>query len=1002
MRASTWRSALCAIASIAALGLSAIVSGQDVDAGTSEETAGDPRITQLRALLTDSLDVSVEPSSLFEVSLDDDAAVQIEAMRIRALLRAADEAARPVEPPPTRGRRPVEPPPPEPDSLRVDLASVDVARWEQRLELDRARLAFYDLEAGQRAALLEAHAARQAAAQPRETDEERRAREAAAERERALEAARVARSEAERLVSEELARLIALENRVHASRAELRDERAELGLRRDRVLGWQRRVRDSKAAGAAESDATYDAIRRALHTSRDELATALDRVSDDTSGVPRLGADPLVDLPPGVSADAVRERRAAIGRAIVEARADERALREERAAELLGEIDTLNRERLGLLPHLSSSKRDAITGFTAAGWDQARSEARHLSLILRYHRRVASNLVAMVRSGGGAEVSPWSTAGVLVPLLLVAMVFAWGRRRTQELLRWSEERLVEADRAERRATPSVGLVVVRVVDKIHRPLEWIVFSLAIFWMLPSDVRDLLEVELVASAVSWVLAGALVIDTINAVAAGHDGTTGDTSETGRLRLRSLRLVGRTVVAFALILVLSARLVGEGTIYNWVFSTCWFAAIPVFLLLVRWWRGTVFERLDRLRKKSPLQTWILANRSGWKSFGAAMAGAVQLFAAGTIKLARSWLSRFDLARRVHAYLYKREIDRLGDDGAHAALGSISARALEALDPERRADRWLSCPADGLRASLLDRARDRRGGVIAVVAPRGMGKSTLLRELAEAMSDHAFITCRASTRLLDVASAVEGDPSIVLVDDAHTLLEPRIGGFVRFDEVVGFARSRGERSTWVVAVDASVWPLLKRARDARPLFDETHILAPWSEEELMALIDHRSEAAELAPSYEGLLDKLPPGADEIDRQDALHATRTGYERMVWDHVGGNPGLAMEVWRVSLGRDEAGVVHVRPLRLPDAAKLERLSDSSLFVLRAVLQLAPASAESVAQATRLRTDEVVQELRFGRAQGFYEGESGEVRISWRWLRAAPRLLERRHLLVTP
>lgn len=962
----------------------------------------DPRTAQIRALLAGTLDVSVAPRSLFDVALSDEAAVQIEAARVRALLRAADEAARPQEPPPrSRARSPAAAP--DAGGLRAELAALDPALWGQRLSLDRARLEFYELSAERRAELLRAHAARQEAAQPKETEEERRAREADAERERALEAARAARSEAERLVSEELARLIALDHRVRASREKIREAREGLALRRDAVLGWQRRARDAKAAGATEADATYDAIRRALRAPRDEMSAALDGLGAETSDVPSLGANPLVDLPPDVPADVVRERRAAIDRVITEARRDERALSEERAAALLDEINTLNRERLGLLPHLSAGKRDAITGFTLAGLDQARAEARHLSLIIRYHQHVASSWIATVRGGGGAGVSPWRTAAVVVPLLVAAVAFLWGRRRTQALLSWSEERLAALDRAERRTTPSFDRRVIRVLQRTHRPLEWILFSLLFFWLLPSGARGLLEAQLVSSVVSWALAGSLIINTINAFAAGNAGSLGaaEEGEAGRLRLRSLRLIGRTVVLFALILVLSARLVGEGTIFNWVFSTCWFAAIPIFLLLARWWRGTVFERLDRIRKKTPLQAWILANRSGWKSFGAAMAGAAQLFTAGTIKLVRSWLSRLDVARRVHAYLYKREIERIGDAHAHAALAQLSAEALEDLHPERSALLWLTCPADDLRDGLTRRASARRGGVIALVAPRGMGKSSLLREVARRVEGHAFLGCRATTGLSDVTAAAAGDPPIVLVDDAHTLIEPRIGGFARFDEMIALARAHAERTTWVIVIDASVWPLLKRARDARPMFDEAHVLSAWGEEQLAALIADRCEAAGISPSYDGLLEKLPPGADEIDRQDALRAKRTGYERMVWDHVGGNPGLAMEVWRGSLGQDEAGVVHVRPLRVPEIARLEGLPDASLFVLRAVLQLAPTTAESVAQATRLRPDEVLQDLRFGKAQGFYEDQDGHVRIAWPWLRAATRLLERRHLLVS-
>jgi len=86
----------------------------------------------------------------------------------------------------------------------------------------------------------------------------------------------------------------------------------------------------------------------------------------------------------------------------------------------------------------------------------------------------------------------------------------------------------------------------------------------------------------------------------------------------------------------------------------------------------------------------------------------------------------------------------------------------------------------------------------------------------------------------------------------------------------------------------------------------------------------------------------------------------------------------------------------------VPDATQLERLPDSSLFVLRAVLQLAPTTVETLAQATRLLPEEVLQDLRFGKTHGFYEEQAGRVRSAWPWLRAVSRLLERRHLLGSP
>lgn len=964
--------------------------------------APDPKATQVHALLSNSLDVSIAPQALFEIPLGDEAALQIEATRVRALLRAVDEAQRAAESK-TRGRS-------QDAGLGAELAALDPALWAQRLDLDRARLEFYSLPAEARAELLRAHAERREAAKPEETEQERRAREIAEERARALEAARVARSEAERAVSAELARLLALEADVHSVDEHLREMRGELTQRREVVLGWQRRARDAALAGPGEADATYDAIRKVLRVSRDESAAAIDALQDAHSAVPELGADPLVELPADVAADDARERRSAVQRAIEAARAEERAVNEERAAWLLDEIDALNRERLNLLSSLGSAKRNAITGFTAAGWDQARSEARHLSLIVRYHRYAARAWLDSLQHGGSSR---WRAAGIAVPLLGALAAYLWLRRRSQTFLRWVELRLAAGDRAERRTTASIGRRIVRLVLKVHRPLEAALFFALTFWLLPSAARGLLEVQLLASAIGWVLAGAMIVNTVNAFAAAAGARSLaplDDDASGRLRLRSLRLVGRTVVAFVLVLVLSARLVGEGTIYSWVFSTCWLASFPVFLLLVRWWRTTVFERLDRIRKKTPTQAWVLANRVGWKSFAAATLGALQLFLSGAVKLVRSWLSSFDLARRIHAYLFKREIERMGEGRALDQLSPLAAEVLERLHPEHAARRWLPCPSDGLRDELVARAAQRKGGVIAILGACGIGKTSLLRDLEAHVQGAIRFSCTARSSLSDLraalSSAAELDstdssaPPLVLVDDVQRLVRPQIGGLERFDQLLAFARQHGERSTWVLAIDGSMWPLLKRARDARPLFDATHALMPWNEVQLGGLLRDRCEEAGIEAHYDQLLENLPAGADELDRQDALEVKRIGYERMLWDHVSGNPGLALEAWRRSLGRSAEGLVQVRPLQVPETATLERLSDSSLFVLRAVLQMAPTTVDAVAAATRLRDEDVLSEFRFGTQRGFYRERDGEVCVAWPWLRSVVRLLERRHLLV--
>jgi hypothetical protein len=996
--------------------LTAAARGDDAGAGGAPDAGvaaaapiADPRTAEVRALIAGTLAVAVEPQSLFDVSLADEGAVQIEAVRVRSLLRTVEASARPAPSQQPRVKPATSAAPA--DSTRADIETIDAARWAARIDLDRARLEVYSLPREQRAELLRAHAARREAARPKETDEERHAREAEQDRQKALEAAKAARSEAERLVAEEVARLIGVERTIETIREHFRAVRADLAARRDNVLGWQLRARDAKAGSPDGADEAYDALRRTLRASRDELEQALRDLESTTSEVPALAADPLEGIAAGISTDQAHERRATVEREAREARAEERAVREERASILQDEIGSLNRERLGLLPFLSEAKRSAITGFTDAGLDQARSETRHLLLVLRYHRHVVTGWIRAVRDRDGVQgISLWRVAGVAVPWLALGLAFGWWRRRSPRYLALIEARIAGNDRSERRTTPSRERRGLRLLAGVHRPLEWLLFFEATSWMLPAHTRGLLEVQLLTVIVGWTLAGAFIVDTINVLATETDPpAAGAADEVGRLRLQSLRLVGRVVVAFILILVLTSRLVGEGTIHSWVLSTCWFAAVPVFLLLVRWWRDTVFGRAERVRRKSRLQTWVLANRTGWKSFLAAMIAAVNLFALGAWKMIRSWIAGFELARRGLAYLFKREIDRLAEGKPPIASRALSAAALESLGPDRAGDAWVACPADEAIARLRKQIAAGHGGVVAIVGPRGLGKTALLRQLEATVPGAVQASCDARTSLTTIRAAVAarpavegetGPPPLVILDDAHALIKPVLRGLRSFDEVFTHARAESRGTLWIFALDSVVWPFLRRARDARPLFDEVLVLAPWTDEQIGNLLVRRNAEAAIDPTFEDLLEALAPSADEIDRQEALSAKQTGYFRMVWDYARGNPALALEVWRSSLMEDLEDRVRVVALHAPNAARLETLPDAALFILRAVLQMAPATVADVAESTRLTEAQVQNAFRFGLAHGYLVEDGGRIRVSWAWLRSVTLFLERRRLLV--
>lgn len=999
------------------------------DTGTSEagEAGAEPtadiramRVTAegVRALQRGDLALSIEPDSLFGLDLADEPKVRVERARLELLVRVVTVDA---APPPRTGKTSKEPSDASSDASQPEAPPEGLL--EAHLELDRARLGFLSLPQAERARLVEAHRERQRAAVPKETEAERKAREAEEERQRVLSRARQAATEAERAISEELARLLDVSREQVVVAERLAGERARASALREGRLKAQRRAREArelgpKAAGEV-ADAAYDELRDVLRETRDALEAGLR--ADGARVAPTAGKDTLEPL--GLESNEVRVLRAKVEAESERLEGIAIAQHDEELAQLLDDTQTLNKERLLLIPYLTSGKRESVTGLSLEGKGQAAAEVRQLGLLLAYHRYVAVRWVRGSRDTGLDGTLAANALFVLVQLALLGAVLAFWRKRAEKVVDFAIARLRESERAEKRQSPSNLLLFVSFLRRVRSPLEWFVFVVVLDALLPVTVATLIEVDVLVVALTWTFAGRVVVEALDALAAY--GTlarvkTKEEVESRGLRHRSLALLARVVVVFGVALVLCGRLVGRGAIFEWLFSASWVVAGGVALVLVRWWREPVFERLRGLRKPNAFERWALGHDRGWASFIAAASAASYLLVGGGLRSVRGWVGRFDVTRRALAYLFRRKLDRLGQDTQARELSPLEPDLVDALGPHRAAMVDASPPSS---AEAFSRVRGRitrsEPGIVAIVGERGMGKSTALSALGEGvdgivslevlgaslddltrrLGEHAGKT---TGKLPDVVRALGASGTrAVFLDDAQRLVVPAMGGLAAFDALLAAVGAHGGGIVWVLAIDDVVWRFLVQARSARPVFDDIWILEPFGEEAIGGLLRERTAAVGLSPSYELLLDVALPEKDEVERREALVARAASYDRLVWDHAGGNPGVALHLWSRSLRRDEGGACLVTPFVSPEPKDLERLPDAVLFVLRAVLQLDPARPEAIAEATNLRAFEVNDALRYAEGRGYVEAVPGGYRVTWEYYRVVVLFLQRRHLLVS-
>lgn len=1000
-------------------------SSAPATSASSNPAPSPERQTLLRILelFEGSLDVKIDPQTLFEPPLEDEGALRLAAARSRALLREVTE-------PPGKKQGPLPALSAGALSPAVEAAAqrmkLEPSRLAEALELEQERLRFYELEAEQRGKLLAAHRERQetaraaeAAKASEESEEARRAKEAEEERQRALKAAQQARSEADRLVSEELARLLGLEKTLVARSAELDDERKRLLQRRDELLGLRQRARASLEQGEAERDASYRELQQRHRKAREEMSGVMEELRSSKTRIPALGDDPLRDFRGSVSTEKVKAQRQRLEALRGGLLGKERRLLGERAEGLLDELDGINQERLGLLPRLSTGLRASELSFSERGLEQARAEVAHLKLILQAHGHTAQEWLRGWRDQQGSAGEVALRLATAVPWLLLLVLFAWWRRGSRKLFEELEERLEREERRHPFLARRGPVRLYRFLLSIRRTVELMLLVSAMHWLLPEETRALLEVQLLTLGVSWSLAGSLVVTAINTLASGGRQRSGEAARRDRLRLRSLRLVGRTVVLVALLLAASTRLVGEGTIHHWILSLSWLTLLPLFLLLVHWWRGELLARLRKEGSQGPLHRWVLERPGASFGLAAASLAALYLGASAAARLARGWVNGFNLARKAHAYLFQRELDKLNREHPTARYSPLSEGELERLGPGSPSVSWIAGPEDDAIGLIKERVEARQGNVIALVGARGMGKSTMLRQLRQgedalwvdgegedlefirrSLADQLDLDSMASLSAIGAALDQETRPRLLLLDGARALIRPIMDGLAGFDQLVNVARSCSQRAVWVIAIDAVVWKFLSCARGVYPLFDEVIFLKPWGEDRIAELLQQRTGEVELAPSFERLLEE--PVVDELELAEALQERKASYFRLLWDQAGGNPGVALELWRHALVRDEGGKVQVKPLRTPDAKDLEQLPDEALFVLRAILQLSPATPEQVEAATGLDGKTIQDALRYGLAHDYLQQRDQRYLVSWSWYPLLEQLLQRRQLLVKP
>lgn len=674
-------------------------------------------------------------------------------------------------------------------------------------------------------------------------------------------------------------------------------------------------------------------------------------------------------------------------------------------------------ERSRLFDALSPSLRDELTGPDELGRVELGHEARYLAAMLEYQQHILESALQHLQAN--VRHTPSATLRGVFRLALLVVVFrVWRRFARKALPQWRKGLL--AARPRRRTNLRLAKLL-WYFERVRGPVEW----LALFWVItllarPQGFEDL--ATLISAVVKWLLVGVLAVRIIDAmVARGAAGLRGGNAS---LRLQSLRLIGGWGILLGLGLDLTDHYAGQGAIQAWVVRGWIALSVPVALVLVRDWRGVIFQKLQEQARLSTTAARLARHSSGFGSYAAATAGGAFLLFDGFVRLGVQLLSGSETGRRIIALLVRREVAREmerdhegeGEPIADEIILPLAAAREVVIEEVARLELGL----------LVGSIEAHGGGVSVVVGERGAGKTIFLERIAAALGDSMrVIACppggwRAFEQALGDAFGVEpgdassGEPGAdfarrlgeaieargvraIGVDDLQRLPRPARGGQEALVRMAALGEGLGVSVSWVFSVDRHAWRYILRAGAERAMLHDVIELPAWTEEQLAELVARRSAATGLAPDYGRLL--LPRQLDAVDYDSVEERNRMGYARVLWELSDGNPAVALYLFAESLHRLADGNVVVRLPQLRSASSLTDAHPDALLVLRCLVRCDVASVDDVARSVRLSPQRVASILRFCHRNQWVVVEEGGYRVSWRWFRSVTRALARKNLM---
>ncbi|MBY8071903.1 ATP-binding protein [Vibrio fluvialis] len=676
-------------------------------------------------------------------------------------------------------------------------------------------------------------------------------------------------------------------------------------------------------------------------------------------------------------------------------------------------LASLSRSKQHLLSLTDSFTHDQYTGFGPDGVKQFQVEWKQMQLNLEYL------MLFQIRSFesmlGDLLISPVPFIWSICKVLLIYFVLIGWLRNSKHLIDLFWQSYLKD-----KQSPSLLARVIWYISSANKAIAWLI-AITLSLQVLSAIKSLQHLVYLEIFIWWIWGGAIAVSLILEFTYRSSHTSNKALIA--LRLSTIRRIVWTVIITGVVLQLSMRTLGKGTIYTWILTTMYLWFLLMIISVLSLWRERIFAVVEKTPDKPLWVMWAMGKKNTLLlRIPATLVAMVWLTLNGIERRLIAALSNYTFFSQALAYLFRIEAAKQTTNIA-ADQNYVRVRGDETFEYilPGSFDSVLADYASEEMKQLSRYLLTDSPAICVVTGERGVGTTTLLYKILNKVknAEPLYLSCPYSgynelLSLLALSLGLDEDATevqilaylrkseqtyLIAVDNAQRLVKPMVGGLSSLMRLTNLLRRSKKNHRVVMALEKSSWRFVDRARGERLLFDWVTVLPRWSEKQLAELLDSRiNPDVEHPVSFDGLVVPKQWGQEESSDEERA---KQGFYRILWHYSDGNPTVALRFFRRSLNRNkETQQVVVRLFHTPESQELEKMPKPMLAVLRSIVQLEIASPEELSECTQLTVPEVIGIMRYFESRGYIEWAEDKTRVSDHWYRTITNVLDRQHLLV--